>query len=133
MISFWREIFTDRKNDEVAFLWMINGQGNVVVVRTERLGLQPGEKFAVASDWREMVKTMLYAVDFVKPHVFDRGATWGDVLNVLNGPRCPRKRDYEEIHYALMRLGIDSPLENDIGRGNTRINWRLRAKPKQGA
>ncbi len=128
--SFWREIFSDRKNDGVAFLWMINGNGHVVVVRTERLGLQPGEKFAVAGHWRDMICAMLSVADFVKPSIFDHGATWEEVIGVLNGPKCAKKRDYEVTHFALNRLGIDSPLENDIVKGGGRINWRLRAKPK---
>ncbi len=127
-MSFWKELFSDKKGP-LSFLWMINELGNVVVARTEQVSLQPGDRFTVADNWRHMVSHMLAGSDFVKPHVFSGEilGDWQEIVGVLNGKPCTKRTEFMAIHFALNRMGVESPLDFDWS-GGKRVNWRLRER-----
>ena len=98
------------------FSWEVNGHGEVVVWSLDAEGRRIKMAAAPAGD---MLKSLVEVggthtvAKVVTPETYttDKDATWAEIVEVLNGPPCARRKEYEAIHGALNRLGVYQPVD----------------------
>lgn len=115
-MSYFRNMVKAPDDLVLRFSWEVNGHGEVVVWSLDAEGRRIKMAAAPAVD---MLKSLVevggtHTVSLVAtPETFttDKDATWAKIVEVLNGPRCARRTEYEKVYFVLNRLGLDHPIK----------------------
>lgn len=115
-MSYFRNMVKAPDDLVLRFSWEVNAHGEVVVWSLDAEGKRIRMATAPAL---EMLKNLVAVGDthvvvrVATPETYTGTATstWAEIVEVLNGPPCALRKEYQATYVTLHRLGMQQPLE----------------------